>query len=79
MSFHVSSEIDLIWDSKSTPFITNNDPSVIHVHAVQYNYNSYFLNMVSSVRSLHVQRFDTINYSKFKLCQIFENFEFCFN
>lgn len=37
MSFHVSSEIDLMCDSKSTPFITNNDPSVIHVHAIQYS------------------------------------------
>lgn len=37
MSFHVSSEIDLMCDSKSTPFITNKDPSVIHVHAIQYS------------------------------------------
>lgn len=35
MSFHVSSDIDLIYASKSTPFIANTHPSVMHVQARQ--------------------------------------------
>lgn len=37
ISLQVSSEIPLMCDSKSTPLMTNNDPSVIQVQAILNN------------------------------------------
>lgn len=36
ISFHVSSDIDLIYASKSTPLIANKHPSVIQVQAIHF-------------------------------------------